>query len=301
MVSIRPRPLLALAAALALAASVTALVFRAAPLREGPAPDDRSAQRRSTDPPAPQGSSLDPAAEAGRQIPVEPDVLDREVALRAATRWMRSRLAADARLLDAQEVLDCAGDPASLTVVYGTDPQLRDRGALAEVLAIHAIGEREAKADMAAAARAGDRERAGRLAQRVQQSRRALIETYGLMTCKVSLSRSLPPVLSFWRGLPFEVVRHGAARRLAEQALGRAAASHQLIKFTAVSSLIRFHAADGRSVCVDPVNLRLVSLDALRHVTARARRREDPARDERIRRQWAEFLPAPDGQEVAGR
>jgi len=232
---------------------------------------------------------------------IEPNEPDRETLLRAGTRWVRRKQGANARLVVAEEVLDCEGNAASLTVVYATDPQLRDRGALAEALAIHAIGEREAKADMAAAARAGDRERAGRLAQRVQQSRRALIDTYGLMTCKLSLSRSLPPVLSFWRGLPFEIVRHDAARRVAEQALGRPAVAHNLVKFTAVSSLIRFHAADGTSVCVDPVNLRLVSLDALRHVTARARRRDDPARDERIRRQWAEFLAAPDGQEVAAR
>jgi len=166
--------------------------------------------------------------------------------------------------VDVKDVLDLDGKVAALSVILSNKPDSTvTADSLREQIEANTALEFGQKAELAKAREAGDIERVNRLVAEIADRRQRLIEDNGVISYKLSLSTKSPPILAFWPGLPFEMVRHNAAKALAEQELGKPAVSHELVSYMSTTSLICFSAADGQKVYVDPFRVAEVPVSTL--------------------------------------
>jgi len=136
-----------------------------------------------------------------------------------------------------------------------------------------------------------DIETVNRLVAELTEARTAFVTTNEVTSYKVSLSKEQPPVLAFWPGLPFEMVREAAAQTLATTKLGGDASFQGFVHFTSASALLSFTNKTGSTVYVDPFRITEVPLRDLPLPRAkRAPRADDEGRNDRIAAQWSDFL-----------
>lgn len=217
--------------------------------------------------------------------------IDKETMLRQLKGWIRNREGYDIEIISSQDVLDLNGNPASLNVIVTThrNGELTAQQ-LKEQLEEAAVREHGLREQLAQARQEEDIARVNQLVAELVQSRTAFVASNGVSSYKLSLLKELPPVLAFWPGLPFETVREGSARSLAQAKLGAQIGLHRLVYFTSATALLQFTNRAGASVYIDPFRMTEVSLNMLRTLSQGRRLRDDKGRESRIATQWTDYL-----------
>jgi|GEM_PF-3572643 len=217
--------------------------------------------------------------------------VDRETMLRQLKRWVRKREGYDVEIVTAQDVLDLHGNPASLNVIVTSQLNGQLTAQDLKVQLDEAIEkERGLREQLAKAHREEDIASVNRLVAELVESRTAFVTNNGVSSYKLSLVKDLPPVLAFWPGMPFETVREGSARALAETKLGPEIGLHGLVHFTSATALLQFTNRAGASVYIDPFRMTEISLATLQALSQGRIQRDDEGRDSRIATQWADYL-----------
>lgn len=211
--------------------------------------------------------------------------------LRQLKRWVRKREGYDVEIVTAQDVLDLHGNPASLNVIVTSQLNGQLTAQDLKVQLDEAIEkERGLREQLAKAHREEDIASVNRLVAELVESRTAFVTNNGVSSYKLSLVKDLPPVLAFWPGMPFETVREGSARALAETKLGPEIGLHGLVHFTSATALLQFTNRAGASVYIDPFRMTEISLATLQALSQGRIQRDDEGRDSRIATQWADYL-----------
>lgn len=259
--------------------------------REGNA--ENSGDRGTSILAAPPVRSTNATTAAGAVSPTAPGQRVQEgVALDSLKRWIKRREGKDVEVVDAQKIYDLEGKPASMNVLVTTrlgDGLTSEK--LKERLDAMSARERGVREQLQRAYQETDIETVNRLVAELTEARTAFVTTNEVTSYKVSLSKEQPPVLAFWPGLPFEMVREAAAQTLATTKLGGDASFQGFVHFTSASALLSFTNKTGSTVYVDPFRITEVPLRDLPLPRAkRAPRADDEGRNDRIAAQWSDFL-----------
>jgi len=218
-------------------------------------------------------------------------VVDPETMVRSLLMWAKEREGKDVRLVQYEKVLDLDGTPTGLNVILTTrgDADVSIDGIKEKIRETTRL-EQADKERLSQEKKAGE---VGQFNERVAgiiERRSKLVEEQGVISYKLSMNSSDPPILAFWPGLPFEVVRQEVAKELAEKTLQQPVSLTGLTRFTVTTSLLCFASADGQRVYVDPFRLTTVSGEALAQVGKHRKESSDAARAQRIADQWTQFL-----------
>lgn len=217
--------------------------------------------------------------------------VDKETMLRQLKGWIQRREGYDVEIVAAQDVFDSKGTPASLNVIVTSQLNGHLTAQDLKVQLDEAFEkEQRLRKQLAKAHREEDIASANRLVAELVESRTAFVTNNGVSSYKLSLLKDLPPVLAFWPGMPFETVREGSARALAETKLGPEVGLHGLVHFTSAAAVLQFTNRAGASVFVDPFRMTEIPADVIQNARSGARLRDPEGREARISSQWAEYL-----------
>jgi hypothetical protein len=211
--------------------------------------------------------------------------------LRQLKGWIRRREGYDVEIITAQDVLDLKGNPASLNVIVTTQLNGNLTAQNLKVQLDEAIDkERTLREQLSQANREKDIAGVNRLVAELVESRTAFVTNNGVSSYKLSLLKDLPPVLAFWPGMPFETVREGPARALAETTLGPEIGLRGLVHFSSATALLQFTNRAGASAFVDPFRMTEIPASVIQKANPGARPRDPEGREARIASQWAEYM-----------
>lgn len=222
------------------------------------------------------------------------DVITKEVITKALVSWVKEKENTDVFVLDTDEILDVSGAKTAMNIICTTNPELRDisGGQFRKKVALFLANDAKLKTKMAKEHTLGNARVVNGLMKRIVEEREEFSQSNGLATYRVSLTERLPPVLSYWPGLPWELSRYEESKTLAEKELGEPVSKSSLVYYTVVSSIISFSTAGNKTVHVDPYNMQVVRLSKGgngRNVAQR-KQAEDRGKSARIAKQWDEFL-----------
>jgi hypothetical protein len=221
----------------------------------------------------------------------QPQRVDRETVIRCLKAWIHKREGQDVKVVSTQDILDFSGKPAGMNVVVTTklDNGLTEEELKHRISAITAH-ERDLNEQLYNAKQHEDIATVNRVAAEIAENRTQFVTDSGVISYRVSVSTEQPPVLAYWHGLPFEMVREEAVQSLAEVKLGTKAQFANLVQYTSQAALLHFSNDAGTDVYIDPVNMREFPPEKLQTAASSKPQRADPGRQERVRVQWADFL-----------
>jgi len=231
-----------------------------------------------------------PASIAKVDVAANPGVPSRDVMLEDLKRWVRRRDDREIEIVRADEILDWNGSPSGLCVIATTKPGVGlTSAALQTKLAQLGEKERALRQQIQQAYSAQDRGEVNRLVGQLVQEKSQWVTDQAIVTYKLALARSQPPVTAFWPGLPHEWAKREEAGVLAARVLGPGAAFQQLRRYNDVTAILEFANAAGERAFIDPVRMTEVKL-ASGQPPAPAHKQRDSGRDARIAAQWDDFL-----------
>lgn len=278
-----------------LAVILAFLTYRYSPSKKTAVSTDavtNAPQTKINEAPAQMQSGAQPpqSAQAIVTVPSTPDtqLISEEVALSSLRKWVKRRDGKNISVLSSQAVNDLNGKPASLNVLVAEDGREVTAEKLKAQLSAISTNETDLKALLKAAYEEKNFEQVNKLVAEFTQNRSQLLATNQVTSFKIALTKERPPVLSFWDGLPFEMVREDAARELAAGRLGPDVSFKECVYYSSEASLLCFTNRSGESVLIDPVNVAEIPRQNLNN--RRGPRPSDPERDQRIADQWRDFL-----------
>ena len=223
-----------------------------------------------------------------------PSTITPALALTQLVRWAKNRDGKDIDIVNSQTACDLNGNPISLVVVAaGRQGSPLDEPALRKLLENTILQQDVLRTQLTNAYHAKDIAAVNRLVAERVGIRSDFITTNALVTYKLSLTSNLPPVLSFWEGLPVELVKEQNARNLVTNLLGGNATLKNLVHYDQMTALLCFTNTSGQTAYVDPLAMRIVS-PVKQNKPAPTRegmtQADKQARTQRVAAQWHDFL-----------
>lgn len=216
-------------------------------------------------------------------------IIDTNTALNSLIKWIKRRDHKDVVVVDAQQVNDLSRNPVSLNVLVTSKAGGLTPEDLKSQLADMARRERGLKDQLHDSYQKTDIATVNQLVSEFSQARTAFVASNEVAAYKVSLIKDRPPVLSYWEGLSFEMVREDDAQRLAATKLGADIGLQGYVHYTSVASLLCFTNGAGSRVFIDPYQMSEVPLATLQ-LPRGGPQRADDGREARIAAQWEDFL-----------